>query len=135
MTCHNCQSICNRFGKHRNGLQRYRCSQCRKTFTEDHTRPLAEMRLPVEKAISIVRLFVEGCSVRTIERVTEVHRDTILVLVLAGERCNKLMGRLIVNVPVKDVQLDEIWGFLFQETKALRRRRSELWRRLHLRCD
>jgi hypothetical protein len=49
---------------------------------------LGEMRLPVEKAISIVRLFVEGCSVRTSERVTEVHRDTILrVLVLTGERC------------------------------------------------
>ena len=77
MTCHNCQSRCNRFGKHRNGLQRFRCSQCRRTFTEDHTRPLGEMRLPTEKAMSIIRLFVEGCSVRSIERVTGVHRDTI----------------------------------------------------------
>jgi hypothetical protein len=34
------------------------------------------------------------------------------LLVLAGEKCEKLMGRLIVNVPVKDVQADEIWGFI-----------------------
>lgn len=32
------------------------------------------------------------------------------VLALAGDRCEKLMGRLIVNVPVKGVQCDEIWG-------------------------
>jgi uncharacterized phage-associated protein len=50
VACHDCQSNCNRFGKHRNGLQRYRCSQCRRTFTEDHTRPLGEMRLPFDKA-------------------------------------------------------------------------------------
>ena len=34
MTCHNCQSQCKRFGKHRNGLQRFRCNQCSKTYTE-----------------------------------------------------------------------------------------------------
>jgi IS1 family transposase len=34
------------------------------------------------------------------------------LLVLAGEKCEKLMGRVIVNVPVKDVECDEIWGFI-----------------------
>jgi|ERR1035438_1807348 hypothetical protein len=29
---------------------------------------------------------------------------------LLGEKCEKLMNRLIVNVPVTDVQCDEIWG-------------------------
>ena len=31
---------------------------------------------------------------------------------LAGGRCEKVMGKFIVNVPVKDVQCDEIWGFI-----------------------
>jgi transposase-like protein len=84
VTCHNCQITCNRFGKHRNGLQRFRCSQCRKTFTQDHVRPLAEMRLPMDKATSVLQLLVEGMSVRSIERVTQVHRDTILRLLLPG---------------------------------------------------
>ena len=60
MTCHNCQIACNRFGKHRNGLQRFRCSQCRKTFTEDHAQPLGEMRLPMDKATTVLQLLVEG---------------------------------------------------------------------------
>ena len=113
MTCHNCQSVCKRFGKHRNGLQRYRCNQCAKTFTEEHERPLDEMRLPFDRAVSILQLLLEGMSVRSVERVTGVHRDTILrLLVLAGERCSALMESKIQNLPVKDVEVDEIWGFV-----------------------
>jgi hypothetical protein len=71
------------------------------------------MYTPLDKAEQILKLLVEGCSVNTIERVTGVHHTTILkLLVLAGEKCAALMGRLIVNVPVKDVQCDEIWGFV-----------------------
>jgi hypothetical protein len=33
------------------------------------------MRLPMEKAESILKLLVEGCSIRSIERITGVHRD------------------------------------------------------------
>ena len=82
MTCHNCQIQCRRFGKHRNGLQRFRCNQCQKTYTEDHERPLDEMRLPLNQAVSILQLLLEGMSIRSVERVTGVHRDTILKLLL-----------------------------------------------------
>jgi hypothetical protein len=34
------------------------------------------------------------------------------MLVPAGDRCEKLMGWFIVNIPVSDVQCDEIWGFV-----------------------
>jgi transposase-like protein len=88
MTCHSCRIVCKRFGKHRNGLQRFRCNQCSKTFTEDHDQPLGDMRLPMDKAEMVLRLLLEGMSVRSAERITGVHRDTILrLLVLAGERC------------------------------------------------
>ncbi len=116
MTCHYCRTTCKRFGRHRNGLQRFRCNQCRKTFTEEHERPLDEMRLPVDKAVSVLKLLLEGMSIRSVERVTGVHRDTILrLLVLAGERCQALMLEKIVNLPVKDVQVDEIWGYVFKK--------------------
>ncbi len=113
MTCHNCQSQCKRFGKHRNGLQRFRCNQCSKTYTEDHQRPLDEMRLPLDKAENLLRLLLEGMSVRSVERVTGVHRDTILrLLVLAGERCQRLMDEKLKGLDVHDVQVDEIWGYV-----------------------
>lgn len=71
--------------------------------------------------MKVLQLLVEGCSIRTVERITEVHRDTILkVLVHAGEKCEALMGRMIVNVPVKDVECDELWAFVGKKQKAVR---------------
>ncbi len=116
MTCHSCRSTCKRFGRHRNGLQRFRCKQCNKTYTEEHERPLDEMRLPLDKAVNVLQLLLEGTSVRSAERITGVYRNTILrLLILAGDRCNRLMSERISKVPVEDVQVDEIWGFVFKK--------------------
>ena len=113
MSCPECGGKCQRFGKHRNGLRRFRCPKCRKTYTEPHKRTLGTMYVPQDKALLAVQLLLEGNSIRSTERITGLDRNTIMkVLVLAGEKCNKVMGRLIVNVPVKDVQCDEIWGFI-----------------------
>lgn len=121
MTCHNCQISCKRFGKHRNGLQRFRCRQCRKTFTEDHANPLGDMRLPLDKALSVLKLLVEGMSIRSIERVTEVNRDTVLrLLVFAGERCAHLLDEKMRNLKCKLIQCDEIWTFCFKKQKRVR---------------
>ena len=122
MTCHNCQSICRKFGKHRNGLQRFRCAQCRKTFTEDHATPLDTMRLPMDKATAILKLMVEGMSVRSIERITGVHRDTIMrLLLLAGERSQQLMDSKMRNLRTRYVQVDEIWCYVGKKRKQVRK--------------
>jgi transposase-like protein/IS1 family transposase len=119
MTCPNCNSQSSKFGKHRNGLQRFRCNLCGKTFTEEHASPLDEMRIPFAKAEMILKMLVEGMSIRSVERLTEVHRDTIMrLLVLAGERCEKVMETKISKIAVSDVQADEIWGFIGMKEKA-----------------
>ena len=116
MSCPECDRKCQRFGNHRNGLRRFRCVECRKTFTEPHKRTLGTMYIPQDKALLAVQLLLEGNSIRSTERITGLDRNTIMkVLVLAGEKCDKVMGRLIVNVPVKDVQCDEIWGYVFKK--------------------
>jgi len=42
------------------------------------------------------------------------------LLLVAGKRAEVLLGRLIRNVPVTDVELDEIWGYVGKKQKALR---------------
>jgi transposase-like protein/IS1 family transposase len=122
VTCHNCQSICRKFGKHRNGLQRFRCSQCRKTFTEDHATPLDTMRLSMDKAESILKLLVEGMSIRSVERITDVHRDTIMrLLLLAGERSQQLMDSKMRNLRPRYLQIDEIWAFCGKKQRQVRK--------------
>jgi transposase-like protein/IS1 family transposase len=113
MTCETCNIDCQRFGKHRNGLRRFRCPNCRKTYTESHQRTLGTMYIPKEKAVLALRLLLEGNSIRSTERITELDRNTIMsMLVKAGDRCQTLMVSKIQNLPVQDVEADEIWGYV-----------------------
>lgn len=121
MNCQTCNRECNRFGKHRNGLQRFRCAQCRKTFTEDHTRLFGSMTVPEDKALLAIQLLIEGTSIRSTERITQLHRDTILrLLVLAGERCVSLMDHKMRNLQCKRIQADEIWSFIGKKQRHVR---------------
>ncbi len=119
MTCEACQVNCQRFGKHRNGLRRFRCPVCKRTFTEPHSRTLGTMYTPEEKAILATRLLLEGNSIRSTERIVGLDRTTIArLLVLAGGRCEKLLADTIQNLHVRDVEADEIWGFVGMKEKA-----------------
>jgi transposase-like protein/IS1 family transposase len=121
VTCHNCRTECQRFGKDRKGFQRFRCKQCSKTFSEPHESPLEGMYLPVEKAEMVLKLLLEGNSIASIERLTDVHHSTILkLLVLAGEKCERIMARKVVNVKVRDVECDELWSFIGKKQKRVR---------------
>jgi len=127
MTCHNCSSICKKFGKFGpQRIQRYRCNQCKRTFSEEHETPkgpLGYMRISLDKAETILKLMLEGMSVRSIQRITGAHQQTILdLLVIAGERCERIMNAKVKNVPVKDVEADEIWSFVKMKRNTCNRK-------------
>src|ERR1035438_1611044 len=99
MTCTECEIRCQRFGTHRNGLQRFRCPQCKKTYTEEHKRLVEDMTIPEEKMLLALRLMVEGNSLRSTERITGLDINTLMkLLIQAGEKCEKMMGRILVNI-------------------------------------
>jgi IS1 family transposase/transposase-like protein len=114
MTCHNCSSLCKKFGKFGpKRIQRWRCKQCKRTFSEAQDKPLDDMRISLDRAEMCLQLLLEGMSMRSIERITGLHQRTIInLMLLAGERCEKLMRERIKGVAVKDVEADEIWGFV-----------------------
>jgi IS1 family transposase/transposase-like protein len=121
MNCSVCSIRCQRFGKHRNGLRRFRCPICRKTYTEEHEWLFAPMIVPEDKALIAIQLLIEGTSVRTVERVTQLHRDTILrLLVLAGERCIALMDTQMRNLRCKHIQADELWSYIFKKQRNVK---------------
>lgn len=71
------------------------------------------MRIPLDKAGKAIELLVEGCSVSSVERITGIHHTTLLsLLVLAGDKCERFLENRVRNVPVADVECDEIWGFI-----------------------
>jgi transposase-like protein/IS1 family transposase len=111
MLCPTCQTEARRFGRDRRGHQRFQCRACRKTFTEPHADD--GRRLAADKLVFCLRLFFEGNSVRSIERLTGVHRDTFLAaMVEIGEKCERFFEAAIVGVHVADVEADEVWSFV-----------------------
>jgi len=71
------------------------------------------MYTPPEEVESAISLLVEGCSIRSIQRITGIDQNTVMkILVLAGERYERLLECKIRNVQVSDIQCDEMWGFV-----------------------
>jgi len=121
VTCHSCTVECKRDGRDRKGRQRYQCRQCAKVFLEPQEKPLETMYLPIEKAEMVLALLLEGNSISSVERVTGVHHGTILkLLVLAGEKCERIMAEKIRNVIARDVECDEVWSFVAKKQKRVR---------------
>ncbi len=120
-TCRHALSI--GWGKDREGNARRKCKTCGSTFTLAPARPLGTMRLPLEKATLVLSLLTEGELIRSAERITGVHRDTICRLLrVAGQKCEALLNRLVVGVQVKDVQADEIWSYVGMKEKTKHRK-------------
>ena len=112
MQCPVCQTASKKFGRPK-GFQRYHCPSCKKSWSERPARQLGEMRLPVERALLVLHLLTEGSSVRSIERITGTEKRTILrLLVQVGQGCERLLPELVKGTAVKDVQADEIWGYV-----------------------
>ena len=82
-----------RHGKDRTGNQRFRCLDCGKTWVDRQPRLLVSMRVSLETAKLALRLLVEGNSIRSTERITGLHRDTVCRLVVYfGQACQATEG-------------------------------------------
>jgi transposase-like protein/IS1 family transposase len=122
MNCPDCNNEARRFGKDRKGFQRFQCLTCKKTFGEPREKPLGDMILSEEKALSVLHHLVEGCSIRSTERLTGVEKKTILSLLsVVGEKCERLLDEKIQNISVKEVQADEVWAFVSMKEKEKKR--------------
>src|ERR1700677_2535950 len=77
--------------------------------------------LNTDKQIAIIAALTEGSSIRAIERMTGVHRDTIMRLgVRVGEGCAGLMDGKMRGLRCKHLQFDEIWGFIGKKERHAR---------------
>lgn len=84
------------------------------------TYSLAMNFLPKAKQAAIIAAHVEGASIRSMERMTGVHRDTIMRLIVrTGEHCARLLSERVVRVPAQRIQVDEIWTYVFKKQARL----------------
>lgn len=70
-------------------------------------------RLSLARRTQIIGALVEGNSIRSTERMTDTHRDTVMrLMVEIGTGCEKLMDEQMRELPCKRLQVDEIWAYV-----------------------
>ncbi len=90
-------------------------------------------RTPLARRIQIVNCLVEGNSIRSTERMTNTHRDTICrLLVEVGEGCAKIMDEKMRGLPSRRIQVDKIWSYVGKKQMHLkpgedRSRLGDMW--------
>jgi IS1 family transposase len=80
-------------------------------------------QLSAENKTTAVSMLCEGSSIRSIERMTGIHRDTVMRLgVRMGEGCRRIMDEKLRGLDCRQLQLDETWGFVAMKQKTANKR-------------
>lgn len=107
-------------GKYRTGHQRYFCHHCKTFFMETKGTPLYHRHLSKSEIIAICKHLVEKNGIRSIERITGHHRDTIGHLLedlaLHAEMVNSI---LLHEVKLGQFEVDEMWSFVKKNRRKL----------------
>jgi IS1 family transposase len=73
-----------------------------------------------DRQIAAISALTEGVSSRATERLTGIHRDTIMRLgVRVGEGCERLHDALMCDLQVPILQFDEIWGYVGKKQRQV----------------
>jgi IS1 family transposase len=74
--------------------------------------------LPFDQQVTVISALAEGCSIRTAERLTGVHRDTIMRLAArVGFGAIKFHDRTVQSLRVPRLELDEAWSFVAKKQR------------------
>jgi transposase-like protein len=77
--------------------------------------------LPRAKQLAVLAALVEGSSIRSTERMTGVHRDTIMkLLVRVGEGCIVLLDERMRNLSCTRLEIDEFWAFIGKKQRQVK---------------
>ena len=74
--------------------------------------------LKLEKQVTVISALVEGTSVRSIERMTGVHRDTILrLMVRVAESAAAFSDTTLRDLDCQRIECDEIWAYVAKKQR------------------
>ena len=76
--------------------------------------------LSIQQQSQVLSLLCEGTSIRTTERLTGIHRDTIMRLVVRiGEHAQTILDEKMKNLQIEQLQCDELHCFVGKRQKNL----------------
>ena len=75
-------------------------------------------KLPTAKRCQVISALVEGCSIRSIVRMTGVAKNTIVKLLEdVGAACPEYQDKAMHGLQCRRLEMDEIWAFCYAKAK------------------
>ena len=76
--------------------------------------------LPTEKQVAVIGALCEGLSIRSVERLTGIHRDTVMRLgARVGAGCAEMHDMLFRDLRIRQIQIDELWAFIGKKQRRV----------------
>ncbi len=107
-------------GFNEKGNQMYKCKTCGVRFPESKGTVFYNRHLTEEQIILICKLLIEKNGIRAIERIMDIHRDTISNLIDdLAKYAREVTDFLITNVGLSHIEVDEMWSFVKKKKRKL----------------
>jgi transposase-like protein/IS1 family transposase len=91
----------------------FRCSACETAFSETRDTVFFDLRTPEDQVMMALKMLLVRVSLSDISFVLGVTEETILVwLERAAQKADEINAHLLRDLPVTQVQLDELWSFI-----------------------
>ena len=104
-----------------NGTRNYKCTMCGRQFVRTVGTIFYRSRIKRKEAKQIANLLVEKNGIRSIGRVTERNRNTILNFTdKLAAKCRQVNEFLLKDVKLSTIEIDELWTFIKKNKKKLK---------------
>ncbi len=102
-----------KYGKTKQGKQRYKCKTCKKTFTETKGTIFYRRRRSEQEIMDTLALVAEGNRISSLTRVKGYKEETILAwLKAAGDHAEAVEAVLLADYDLARGQIDGLWAYV-----------------------
>ena len=102
-----------RYGKTRDGRQRYQCKSCKKTFNERKGTMFYNRKTEEKDILECLALLAEGVRISSISRSKGFKADTILSFLReAAQHAEEVEAMLLNDYEISQVQIDGLWTYV-----------------------
>src|SRR3990167_2032870 len=106
-----------------NGMRNYQCTLCGRQFVRTTGTIFYRSRIKRKEAKQIANLLVEKNGIRSVGRVIERNRNTILRFTdRLADKCKQVNEFLLKDVKLSPIEIDELWTFIKKNKKKLKKK-------------
>lgn len=110
-----------RYGKTKDGRQRYQCKACKQTFNERKGTLFYNRKTEEKDILECLALLAEGTRISSISRAKGIKEDTILSFLReAARHADEVEAVLLNKYKISQVQIDGLWTYVGHKKVAKR---------------